>query len=124
MPAKIILVEDEEDIAALIRYNLEAEGYQVQVCEDGIQALDALRQEIPVFMLLDVMLPRLDGREVCRQIRRAHDFPIIMVSARTSEADKAIGLEVGADDYITKPFAIPELLAHIRAALSRVHEQG
>ncbi len=119
MSARIIVVEDEEDIAALIRHNLEAEGYRVEVCEDGIQALEAVRREIPDLMLLDVMLPRVDGKEVCRAIRRDYDFPIIMVSARSSEMDKVIGLEVGADDYITKPFSVLELIARVRSALRR-----
>lgn len=119
MPTRIIVVEDEEDIATLIRHNLESEGYRVEVCEDGVQALDAVRREVPDLMLLDVMLPRVDGKEVCRAIRREHDFPIIMVSARSSEVDKVIGLEVGADDYVAKPFGILELVARVRSALRR-----
>ncbi len=119
MSARIIIVEDEEDIAVLIRHNLEAEGYKVEVCEDGVQALEAVRREPPDLMLLDVMLPRVDGKEVCRAIRRDFDFPIIMVSARTSEVDKVIGLEMGADDYIAKPFGILELIARVRSALRR-----
>ena len=119
MPARIIVVEDEEDIAALMAHNLRSEGYQVEVCEDGIKALDAVRREAPDLMLLDVMLPGVDGKEVCRAVRREHDFPIIMVSARTSEVDKVIGLEVGADDYIAKPFGVLELVARVRSALRR-----
>lgn len=119
MSARIIVVEDEEDIAALIRHNLEAEGYRVEVCEDGVRALEAVRREPPDLMLLDVMLPRVDGKEVCRAIRRDYDFPIIMVSARTSEVDKVIGLEMGADDYIAKPFSVLELVARVRSALRR-----
>lgn len=119
MSARIIVVEDEEDIAILIRHNLETEGYNVEICEDGVQALDAVRREVPDLMLLDVMLPRVDGKEVCRAIRRDYDFPIIMVSARSSEVDKVIGLEMGADDYIAKPFGILELVARVRSALRR-----
>ncbi|OFX16622.1 MAG: DNA-binding response regulator [Armatimonadetes bacterium RBG_16_58_9] len=119
MPAKIIVVEDEEDIAALIRHNLESEGYRVEVCEDGISALEAVRREAPDLMLLDIMLPGLDGKEVCRIVRREHDFPIIMLSARTTEFDKVIGLEMGADDYIAKPFGMLELVARVRSALRR-----
>jgi DNA-binding response OmpR family regulator len=119
MPARLIVVEDEEDIATLIKHNLEAEGYRVEVCEDGVRALDAVRREVPDLMLLDVMLPRLDGKEVCRAIRRDYDFPIIMVSARSSEVDKVVGLEMGADDYIAKPFGILELFARVRSALRR-----
>lgn len=119
MSARIIVVEDEEDIAALMQHNLELEGYRVEICEDGVQALEAVRRETPDLMLLDVMLPRVDGKEVCRAIRRDHDFPIIMVSARTTEVDKVVGLEMGADDYITKPFGILELVARVRSALRR-----
>jgi two-component system alkaline phosphatase synthesis response regulator PhoP len=119
MSARVIVVEDEEDIALLLRHNLEAEGYRVEICEDGVQALDAVRREAPDLMLLDVMLPIVDGKEVCRTIRRDYDFPIIMVSARSGEVDKVIGLEVGADDYIAKPFSIIELVARVRSALRR-----
>ncbi len=119
MSARIIVVEDEEDIAKLIRHNLEAEGYRVEVCEDGIQALDAVRRETPDLMLLDVMLPGIDGKAVCRAIRRDFDFPIIMVSAKSTEVDKVIGLEVGADDYIAKPFSVLELVARVRSSLRR-----
>jgi DNA-binding response OmpR family regulator len=96
MAARIVVVEDEEDIAALIKHNLQSEGYSVEIFEDGIKALDAVRREPPDLMLLDVMLPGMDGKEVCRAIRRDYDFPIIMVSARTSEVDRVDGLEVGA----------------------------
>lgn len=119
MPARIIVVEDEEDIATLIRHNLETEGYTVEVCEDGVEALKSVRRETPDLMLLDVMLPKMDGKEVCRTIRRDYDFPIIMVSARTTEVDKVIGLEMGADDYIEKPFGVLELIARVRSALRR-----
>lgn len=119
MSTRILVVEDEEDIAALVRHNLEKEGFDVEVCEDGIEALAAVRREVPDLMLLDVMLPGVDGREVCRAVRRDHDFPIIMVSARSSEVDKVIGLEVGADDYIAKPFGILELIARVRSSLRR-----
>jgi len=119
LSAKIILVEDEEDAAALIRHTLESQGYQVETYEDGFSALDAVRREPPDLLLLDVMLPGIDGKDVCRAIRRDYDFPIIMVSARTSEVDKVIGLEVGADDYITKPFGVLELVARVRSALRR-----
>lgn len=119
MQARILVVEDEEDIALLIRHSLESEGYSVEVCEDGVQALDSVRRQPPDLMVLDVMLPKVDGREVCRAVRREHGFPVIMVSARTAEVDKVVGLEVGADDYITKPFGVLELVARIRSALRR-----
>jgi DNA-binding response OmpR family regulator len=119
MSSRILVVEDEEDLAELIRHNLESEGYEVEVCVDGVEALDAVKRQAPDLMLLDVMLPKVDGKAVCRAVRREHDFPIIMVSARTSEVDKVIGLEVGADDYIPKPFGILELIARVRSALRR-----
>ena len=119
MAARIVVIEDEEDIATLIKHNLQMEGYQVEVYEDGIKALEAIRREPPDLMLLDVTLPGMDGKEVCRAIRRDYDFPIIMVSARTSEVDRVIGLEIGADDYITKPFSVLELVARVRSALRR-----
>lgn len=119
MPTRILVVEDEEDIAKLISHNLESEGYSVEICEDGVQALDAVRREMPDLMLLDVMLPMVDGKAVCRAVRRDYDFPIIMVSARSSEIDKVIGLEMGADDYISKPFSVLELVARVRSALRR-----
>lgn len=119
MPVRVVVVEDEEDIARLIKFNLETEGYAVEVCEDGVKALDAVRREPPDLMLLDVMLPLIDGKDVCRAIRKNHDFPIIMVSARASEIDKVIGLEMGADDYISKPFSVMELIARVRSALRR-----
>lgn len=119
MTARIVVIEDEEDIATLIKHNLQTEGYHVEVYEDGIKALEAVRREPPDLMLLDVMLPGMDGKEVCRAIRRDYDFPIIMVSARTSEVDRVVGLEIGADDYITKPFSVLELVARVRSALRR-----
>ncbi|MGC8861590.1 MAG: winged helix-turn-helix domain-containing protein [Armatimonadota bacterium] len=119
MSARIVVVEDEEDVAQLIRHGLESQRYRVEVCEDGFKALDAVRREPPDLLLLDVMLPGIDGRDVCRVIRRDYDFPIIMVSARTTEVDKVIGLEVGADDYIAKPFGVLELVARVRSALRR-----
>ncbi len=124
MPARIIVVEDEEDVAALIRHSLEPEGYEIEVCEDGAAALDAVRRKAPDLMLLDVMLPTVDGKDVCRILRREYDFPIIMVSARATEVDRVIGLEVGADDYITKPFGVLELVARVRSALRRASSQA
>mgnify|MGYP005837761911 CR=1 FL=1 len=119
MAAKIMLVEDEEDIATLIRHNLESEGYSVETYSDGLSALQAIRNSPPDLLLLDLMLPGMDGREVCRAVRRDHDFPIIMVRAKSTEFDKVIGLEVGADDYIAKPFGVLELVARVRSALRR-----
>ncbi|MFQ3549518.1 MAG: response regulator transcription factor [Armatimonadota bacterium] len=124
MSARILVVEDEPDIATLMKHNLESEGYKVKVCEDGFQALDSIRKDPPDLLLLDVMLPGMDGKEVCRTIRKDFDFPIIMVSARGSEVDKVIGLEMGADDYIAKPFGVLELVARVRSALRRAQGES
>lgn len=120
MAEKIMVVEDEEDIRLLLKHILEGEGYKVITCEDGMEALTSVHQEPPDLMLLDIMLPKVDGKEVCRVIRKDHTFPIIMLSAKSDELDKVIGLEVGADDYISKPFGNLELTARIRTALRRV----
>ena len=120
MAMRIAVVEDEEDISTLIRHNLEAEGYKVDVYADGIEALQAIRANPPSLLLLDILLPGIDGKEVCMALRRDYDFPIIMVSAKSSEMDKVIGLELGADDYIAKPFGVMELVARVRSALRRV----
>lgn len=119
MAERILVVEDEEDIATLIRHNLELEGYKVEVCADGISALQSVRRNPPELVLLDIMLPGMNGKEVCHAIRRDYDLPIIIVSAKGTEVDKVIGLELGADDYIAKPFGVLELVARVRSALRR-----
>lgn len=116
---KILIVEDELPLLQTISYNFEQEGYQVVQAMDGLSGLDAARTERPDLVLLDVMLPEMDGVEVCRLIRKELDIPIIMLTARSREIDKVVGLEVGADDYVTKPFGMLELLARVRAALRR-----
>lgn len=121
MSYRILVVEDEEDISSLIKHALTAENYKVEVSEDGLAALDAVRRDPPDLMLLDIMLPKMDGKEVCRIVRRDYSFPIIMVSAKSDEMDKVIGLEIGADDYIAKPFSLLELTARIRSALRRAN---
>jgi two-component system response regulator RegX3 len=116
---KILVVEDEESLADTLRYNLEREGYVVAVAEDGRRALERFAAERPSLVILDLMLPELSGLDVCRQIRQVSDVPIVMVTAKDSEADKVTGLELGADDYVTKPFSVRELVSRVRAHLRR-----
>jgi DNA-binding response OmpR family regulator len=120
MSEKILVVEDEETIADSIRYSLEKEGYAVVVAEDGEAAIELARREQPSLVLLDLLLPKRDGWQVCRALRREMSTPILMVTAKAEEVDRVIGLEMGADDYIVKPFSMRELIARIRAALRRV----
>jgi DNA-binding response OmpR family regulator len=122
--AKVLIVEDETPLAETIAYNLREEGYKVCTAVDGISALDVFRQEKPDLVLIDVMLPKIDGLEVCRLIRRESEAPILMLTAKSREIDKVVGLEVGADDYITKPFGMLELIARIRAALRRSRREA
>ncbi|MGA8942327.1 MAG: response regulator YycF [Thermoactinomyces sp.] len=119
MSAKIYVVEDEKPIADIIQFNLEKEGYTVECIHDGSEAIQKALSSPPDLMLLDLMLPGADGIEVCRQVRQHHQFPIIMLTAKDSELDKVLGLEMGADDYVTKPFSNRELLARIKANLRR-----
>jgi len=116
---RILLVEDEESLADSVRYNLEREGFGVTVAADGRTALERFRADRPNLVILDLMLPELSGLDVCRMIRQESDVPIIMVTAKDSEADKVTGLELGADDYVTKPFSIRELISRVRAHLRR-----
>lgn len=117
--ARILVVEDEPDIADFIRRGLALKGYEVAVAATGERALDSARELPPDLVILDLMLPGMDGVEVCRLLRKGSDVPIIMLTARDSVADKVDGLEAGADDYITKPFVFDELLARVRSALRR-----
>jgi two-component system response regulator RegX3 len=116
---RILIVEDEESLADAVRYNLEREGYAVSVASDGRQAIDRFRAELPSLVILDLMLPGISGLDVCRTIRAESDVPIVMVTAKDSEADKVTGLELGADDYVTKPFSVRELVSRVRAHLRR-----
>jgi two-component system response regulator RegX3 len=122
-PARILVVEDEASLADTVRYNLEREGYAVTVASDGRAALERFRAEAPTLVILDLMLPEVSGLDVCRAIRAESDVPIIMVTAKDSEADKVAGLELGADDYVTKPFSVRELVSRVRANLRRVRPQ-
>ncbi|MDX1468848.1 MAG: response regulator transcription factor [Acidimicrobiia bacterium] len=115
---RILLVEDEVGLADSVRYSLESEGFEVQLAETGLAGLEAARAG-PDLILLDLMLPEMSGLDVCRQIRGFSDVPIIMLTAKDAEADKVSGLELGADDYMTKPFSMRELVARVRAQLRR-----
>lgn len=117
---RVLIVEDEPALADSIRYGLEREGYECTVLADGIRAVDFVRSWRPDLVLLDLMLPGMPGTDVCREIRRIGNVPIVMVTAKDTEADKVLGLELGADDYITKPFSMRELIARVRAVLRRV----
>ncbi len=116
---KILVVDDEKPISDIIKFNLTKEGYDVVVAMDGREAIELFESESPELVLLDQMLPELDGTEVLRQIRSQSQTPVIMVTAKDSEIDKVLGLEMGADDYVTKPFSNRELLARIKANLRR-----
>ena len=117
---RVLIVEDEPALADSIRYGLEREGYECTVLTDGIRAVDFVRSWRPDLVLLDLMLPGMPGTDVCREIRRIGKVPIVMVTAKDAEADKVLGLELGADDYITKPFSMRELIARVRAVLRRI----
>ena len=116
---KILVVDDEKPISDIVKFNLTKEGYEVLTAFDGEEALEIFAAEQPDLILLDLMLPQTDGLEVAREIRKSSEVPIIMVSAKDSEFDKVIGLELGADDYVTKPFSNRELLARVKANLRR-----
>ena len=117
---KVLVVEDDPTLLETLEYNLKRQGYQVYTAADGLAALEVARRERPDVMVLDVMLPGLDGFEVCRTLRPEMSVPILMLTARADEVDKIVGLEVGADDYLTKPFSMRELLARVKALLRRV----
>ena len=117
--ARILIVEDELGLAETLAYNLRQEGHEAILASDGLQGLDRARADMPDLIILDLMLPTIDGFEVCRLIRRDSDVPIIMLTAKSREVDKVVGLEIGADDYVTKPFSMVEMLARVKAALRR-----
>ena len=119
MSGRILLVDDERDIVEPVRYALERDGFEVHVARDGEQALELARSEPFDLLLLDVMLPRLSGLDVCRTMRGESDVPIILLTARDDEVDRVLGLELGADDYVTKPFSTAELVSRVRANLRR-----
>lgn len=116
---KILVVDDEKPISDIIKFNLTKEGYDVYTAYDGQEALEQVEEVDPDLVILDLMLPKIDGLEVAREVRKTHDMPIIMVTAKDSEIDKVLGLEMGADDYVTKPFSNRELVARVKANLRR-----
>ena len=120
----VLVVEDEENLANALRYNMEREGYAVSVAADGAEALRFARETRPDLVVLDVMLPALDGFEVCRILRKETSVPILMLTAKDDVIDRVLGLELGADDYLTKPFSMRELTARIRAILRRSRIAG
>jgi two-component system OmpR family response regulator len=116
---KILIVEDDRNLLDTLKYNLRREGYDVVSAVDGVEALDVGRREKPDLIILDLMLPKMSGFEVCRILRKEMIVPILMLTAKADETDKIVGLEIGADDYMTKPFSLRELLARVRAMLRR-----
>lgn len=126
MKETILIVEDEKDIVKMLDYNLKKEGYKVITADDGEDALDAAKTKHPDLILLDLMLPGVDGLEVCKELkneRKTKSIPVIMLTAKAQESDKIVGLELGADDYVTKPFSPRELIARIKAVLRRGKEK-
>jgi two-component system response regulator VicR len=121
---KILVVDDEKPIAEILRYNLEQEGFAVLLAYDGDEALRLALAERPDLLLLDIMLPKKDGFAVCRELRRTENMPVIMLTAKDTELDKVLGLELGADDYVTKPFSAREVVARVKAQLRRVQSIG
>ncbi len=120
MSKKILVIEDDSEIVEICRDYLKVAGYTVTIAEDGAKGIAIARREKPDLIVLDIMLPEINGLDVCRTLRRESDVPIIMLTARVEEADKLIGLELGADDYITKPFSARELVARVRVVLRRI----
>lgn len=119
MEKTVLVVDDEKPIADILQFNLTKEGYRVVTAYDGDEALEKVEEEKPDLILLDIMLPKRDGMEVVREVRKKYDTPIIMITAKDSEIDKVLGLELGADDYVTKPFSTRELVARVKANMRR-----
>ena len=120
MERKILVVDDERPIVDILKFNLEKEGFDVLTADNGLSALERALTQNPDLILLDIMLPKMDGFDVCRKIREKLNVPIIMITARDEEVDKVLGLELGADDYIAKPFSVRELIARVKANMRRV----
>ncbi len=119
MGSKILVVDDERPIAEILKFNLDKEGYDVTLAFDGKEALEKALNESPDLIILDIMLPVMDGFDVCREIRKSSRVPILMLTAKSQEAEKVMGLDLGADDYLTKPFSFLEFEARVRALLRR-----
>lgn len=122
--SKILVVDDERSIVDVLTYNLTKAGHQPIVARDGEQALQLARAERPDLVILDLMLPGIDGLEVCRALRKAGDLPIIMLTAKDEEIDRVVGLEIGADDYVVKPFSVRELMARVKSVLRRAQPKA
>jgi two-component system OmpR family response regulator len=122
--SKVLIVEDDQTLLSVLEYNLAKEGYNVVTATDGVHALEAARKEKPDLIILDIMLPKMSGFEVCRILRKEMTVPILMLTAKDDEIDKIAGLDLGADDYMTKPFSMRELLARARAMLRRAEMQA
>jgi DNA-binding response OmpR family regulator len=123
LPGSILIVEDDKKTASLVALYLEREGFQTFLAPDGVQALELAKRHNPALVILDLMLPKLDGWEVCRQLRRTSDVPILMLTARGEEIDRVSGLTLGADDYVAKPFSPRELVARVKAILRRARPE-
>lgn len=123
MTQRILVVDDEPAVSDLLAYNLRKAHFEVLVAADGRDALRLAGEASPDLILLDLMIPKVDGLDVCRELRKASNVPIIMITARGEEIDRVVGLELGADDYVTKPFSVRELMARIKAVLRRVHSE-
>jgi phosphate regulon transcriptional regulator PhoB len=124
---RVLIIEDDKDIVELVRYNLEKEGYQVAASGDGLSGLATIRKSPPDLLILDLMLPKLSGLDICREVRRdasLNRLPLLMLTARGDEPDRVVGLELGADDYVTKPFSPRELVARIKALFRRADPEG
>ncbi|MDK2986580.1 MAG: two-component system, OmpR family, response regulator [Clostridia bacterium] len=124
MNQKILVIEDSENLCHLIKLYLKKEGFEVSISHDGLKGLKLFQEEAPDLVLLDIMLPGLDGWQVCREIRKISDIPIIMITAKDEEFEKVLGLELGADDYVVKPINFKELVARVRAVLRRFRPTG
>ncbi len=117
---KVAIIEDEKAISDIIKFNLEKEGYEVHTAYDGQAGVELIEEIDPDLILLDIMMPKMDGLQVCKRVRQTRETPIIMLTAKAEEIDKVVGLEIGADDYITKPFGMRELIARVKASLRRI----